>query len=153
MLLVMVLLTSLASSSLSNGETDSTLHDARKVVQMRTTVSHGLTLLHILSHSESFMFARSERKSLTKNTCIGMRETWTCYSWNTKFSTLSIHHWMIYSYMKLHYMFYLGRLNHRTEMRQFLLKRWRHQVPLKFQYWLHGVTLKCLHVFLSVFIS
>jgi hypothetical protein len=50
--LVMVLLTFLASVSLSSGEIDSTLHDARKVIQMRTTLSHRLK--HIPTHSFTF---------------------------------------------------------------------------------------------------
>jgi hypothetical protein len=61
----MVLMTFLASASLSNGEIDSTLHDGRKVIQMRTTVSHRFK--HIPMYSESFTFVRSERrKSSTK---------------------------------------------------------------------------------------
>lgn len=50
--LVMVLLTFLASASLSNGEIDSTLRDARKVIEVRTIVSHGLR--HIPTHSSTF---------------------------------------------------------------------------------------------------
>jgi hypothetical protein len=38
----------MAFASLSNGEIDSTIHDGRKVIQMRTTVSNGpQTFLHI----------------------------------------------------------------------------------------------------------
>jgi beta-lactamase regulating signal transducer with metallopeptidase domain len=71
--LVMVLLIFLASASLSSGEIDSTLHYARKVIQMITTVSHRLK--HIPTHSSTFrklyLCQKWKKEKPHKKNCIG----------------------------------------------------------------------------------